>query len=320
MKKRGVLVVLTFLLAFPISSLTALASESNLTGTELKDSIVQKKVIDTLSIEKYSDGRVRGIKNIDLLNTSQKEIILKEMRLTDEEINRMPEKLIDDLITTGGVKVDTKTEYSEEYYSLDGQTYVVNDENRALIQKIKEADINTIKGESESPSNFSLTPESVNSLGLSAYHLLMYNGKTGNAKEFQYSYLTYYTHSISIIPSGIDKIGTSWSIHATRIGAKAYGIKNSNNITIPVDVSSIYGTSTEFLPGSYDRGYMQNDVNIPVTHVGTTAAFASKYAHCLTPFSPTVQFGGAMSISFSTFVGTSSDWSDSFTIGNSGLN
>lgn len=321
--KKGLLATLVLVIALPVSSLSAFASDSKSTESEMNalsiDSrIVQTKVLDpSLSIEKYSDGRVKGIKNVDNLNENQKKSVLKEMRFGDEEINIMPENLKEELISTGGVKVDLQTENKEEYHSLDGQTYVMNADNKDLIQKIKEADINRIKN--ESGPQVSLMNNSINDGAFSAYHSLFYNGKTSNAKEFQYSYLTYYSMGETILPAAVDKVGTAWQVHATRTNAAAYTYTSPNSYyNTSVNVSSVYGTSTSYVPANV-RGYMKNDVNIPVTLVGTTSSFASSYAHPYTVLSPSVTFG-PVSVSFSSFVGPIFTWSSSFTIGNSSLN
>ena len=80
--KKGLLATLVLVIALPVSSLSAFASDSKSTESEMNalsiDSrIVQTKVLDpSLSIEKYSDGRVKGIKNVDNLNENQKKSVL----------------------------------------------------------------------------------------------------------------------------------------------------------------------------------------------------------------------------------------------------
>ncbi|NOU81597.1 hypothetical protein GC101_22300 [Paenibacillus sp. LMG 31459] len=323
MKKKGLLVTLLLVLSLPVSGVNAFASSSSTSETGLnalsKIDVVQKKVIDpNLSVEKYMDGRVVGVDNVDTLNESQKTKILKEMRFNSEEINAMPEQLKDDLLESGGVKVDINTEISEEYHSLDGKTYIVDESNKELIQKIKDADLKEIQKDSVT-SQMQTAKNSVNDGAFSAYHSLLYSGKTSNAKEFVYSYLTYYSMSTTILPGAIDKVGTAWNVNATRTGAVAYSYLGNSGYQVSVDVSSVYGTSTSYLPETYTRGYMKNDVNIPVSYVGTTTNFASAYAHPYALVSPAVSFG-PLAVSFSSFIGSQWSWGSSFTVGATSLN
>ncbi|WP_340025043.1 hypothetical protein MHI24_07645 [Paenibacillus sp. FSL K6-1096] len=323
MKKKGILATLVLLLSFSVNGSNAFASDSSTSEVELnaltKIDIVQKKAIDPyLSVDKYMDGRVVGIENVDILNENQKTKILEEMRFNSEEIDAMPEQLKNDLLESGGVKVEINTNISEEYHSLDGKTYVVNEKNKELIQNIKSADLKEIQKES-GLSTMQTAKNSVNDGTFSAYHALMYSGKTSNAKEFVYSYVTYYTIAPPIIPTGNDKIGTAWQAYVTRTGATAYNYRGNSGYQGSVDVSSVYGTSTSFNSEFYTRGYMQNNINIPVTYVGLTTNFSSSYAHPYTPLSPAVSIG-PLAVSFSSFIGSQWTWGSSFTVGSTSLN
>jgi hypothetical protein len=76
----------------------------------------------------------------------------------------------------------------------------------------------------------------------SAYHALLYSGKTTNAKEFMYTYVTYFSMGYTIFPSAVDKVATAWASQATRTGAYGkYYYTDTKSDNLSIDVSSIYG-------------------------------------------------------------------------------
>ncbi|MBE9914758.1 hypothetical protein G8C92_12010 [Paenibacillus donghaensis] len=182
------------------------------------------------------------------MNEDQKSSILKEMRFNDYEINRMPENLKEDLIKSGGVKVDLEnSNMTEEYCSLDGMFTKLMIQNKEAIQKIKEADRAQINNESP----VEITPYgSIDGGMVQAYHSLIYSGLTSNGMEYRYSLLTYY-----IVKDSFGAVNdTDWTIATVRTNdqlrtnSKSYNYElNGSQHTGSVDTgNSVYGTSTKF--------------------------------------------------------------------------
>lgn len=321
MKKRRMLTLaLVFALSLPVSSLASAASSTESSANDLNSLTIQKKVIDTnLVIEKYSDGRVKGLgDNLDL-NESQINKILKEMRFNDDEINRMPENLKQDLVKSGGVKVDLNTTTSEEYRSLDGNLYEVNNSNREAVEKLKESDLKSLNNVNNSMTR-DVTPLGGTIKGeIEGYHSLIYSGLTSNGLEHKYSLLTYYS-SPSVLTVDV-RVATAWTVDMVRTNARAYYYFNSNQYSGSVDTSSVYGTSTKY-PYAMTRGYLQNDVNIPKSKTGLTGQFTTKVAvpyNKLDWILPSVAIG-PISITFSSYLGTTYSMDSTFEIGKSYLN
>lgn len=147
MRKKSFFAAVLLILSLPVSSVSALAVSTDGARTEVTQSnysisSFSKKLDTSLSITKYTDGRVEGDNNAKNFTKSQKESFLQEMNFTSTEISRMPEDLKVDLINKGGVKIDLKdTGISEQYTSLDGTVYNIDASNRKEIESIKEADI-----------------------------------------------------------------------------------------------------------------------------------------------------------------------------------
>lgn len=253
------------------------------------------------------------------------------MKFTTDEINQLPEDLRLELISNGGVKVDLESsEFNEQYTSMDGVTYNVNDTNRDEVERIKESDIlksqKNLTSNTKSLSNtltamMSTASNSVQDGPFSAFHALMYNGKTTNAQEFMYTYVTYFSMSETIFPSAVDKVGTVWETKATRTGASGrFYYSSTQNSPLSIDVSSVYGSSASYpVVPTTTKSYMENNIRIPVSYVGTTTTFASGYAHPYTVLIPTVYFGPNLSINFSGTLQSTWSWSSSFVIGNTSM-
>jgi hypothetical protein len=315
-KKLGVLSLL-------ISGLFILSPEiSNAADIETIETMDYKTLAidEDLTIKKYSDGRIEGISNPASLNEEQKEEFLNSMLFTDEEIEKMPEEMKDEIIAEGGVKVDIEEEEMlEKYQDLNGVVHEVTDENRDEINALKEADLKKINADKIGTMSMGTVKDGAFN-GASA---LVYIGKTANAKEFKYSFKTTYLWTSAPVNAFWDTISQAYAGNTTPVGSNGkmewldtHNRLNSENIK--VDQLSLNGSTAKVALQPYSNrqnGYIATEVRIPVSEAGKTGVFANGYAHAYTP----VPFGvtiGNLSFNF-TGVGPSYSWRSSFIIGKS---
>lgn len=304
-----VLVPLTLLLSFS----TAVSAEESNVLNNLENSTSKMKVSSGITIEKYSDGRVKGFESVKNLNELQKTDILKEMKFTTEEIEKFPSTIVDQIISEGGVKVQLDQKNLKHIYtSLDGTDYIVNEETKDIVAKIKEADMEKLKG-SSSVGTLAMGDHSEGIFY--GYGNLIYHGKVNNNLEYKYSYVTNFDWSQPPFFAVKDKVVVAYETNATRTGATGYNYTNhGNNDGMSLDYS-VYGVEGSINPIDSDYGYLKVDVNIPVSNQGYAGLFVSGYAHAWTPVPLSVSIGPA-SIDLSG-VGDKWTWDNYFTIGNS---
>lgn len=268
------------------------------------------KIGKGVTASKFSDGRVEGM-DPSSLDESQKDEVLRLMNFSEEEVNNFPEELVNKLITTGGVKVTTtQSNLEQTYTSLAGVDYVITEENKDEVNKIKEEDKNTLSNNLISTLSMGSKQDGT----WSGYGALFFSGKTSNGLEYNYSYLTYFNWSETPFWPYSDKIAMSYQNNATRVGSSGVYYSNPAQSTLSIDTSSIYGISTSYNIMGEGYGYIKADVRIPTNQTGYTGLFNSAYGHPWLPSGMAVNIGGYGSISL-TGQGDKWTWDNTFTIG-----
>ncbi|RCX18054.1 hypothetical protein DFP94_1075 [Fontibacillus phaseoli] len=315
-EKNPVLKILLMSLMFILLFSTVVSADELNSVNNPENTTSKLKVGNGLTIEKFSDGRVKGIENAKSLNELQKKEILKQMKFTTEEIEKLPSTLINEIISEGGVKVQLEQKnYKHIYTSLDGMDYIVTDETKELVDKVKAADavklglgsnlIGTLEMGGHSEGIFS------------GYGTLIFNGKTSNNQEYKYSFVTNFNWSTGPTAWNYDKVAVAYETMATRTGSTGhhylYG-NSSNDIGMNISNSSVYGVEgTTQAPTYNSYGYLMVNVNLPVSEDGNSGIFVSGYGHSWTPVPISVTFG-PIGVDFGG-IGDKWDWDNYFTIG-----
>lgn len=293
-----------------------------------EEKISSKEVqIGDLDVTVYEDGRVKGLGKSKKLSNKNRKQVLKLMRFTEEEIDSLPEELQNELVSEGGVKVDSKVEdFVHIYTDLDGNDHEVTEENKKEIEKIKKRDYKKIqemsaKGKviaagtdlgSETDGDFTGTGH------------IIYRGIEGN--EYGYMYYTKFEWSDRPALYFTDTLGHTWQNHTTSIGsASDYDVRYFNGNGDPLgtidfepelDNSDVLGTKGEFdidYHAGVHYGYIRDRVRIPRTEKGNTGQFASAYAHSWSNANMELAFR-YISIDISG-LGDKWSWKNSFEIG-----
>lgn len=314
--KVGSVVLVALLLVSPIAK-----AEGNGTESQIKKTIV---IDSNLAIQKNNDGTIENNLQDKDLTINQQELILKEMNFTEQEINNMGSDLKESLSKSGGTKVNTTTKLNQYFNSLDGNKYLVTDENKNEIEYLRQRDAMQLS----TVLNKEVKINSLSSMGsisdgiFSAKGFVSYQGKTSNSKEYEYRYHDSFRWSRSPQYAYNDKLAHAWQTHSTSVSSEAsirYDLNGAYQY-LSVTPEGVYGSSakvnfTSNFIGELS-GYLVNVVRIPVSNQGTTGRFVAKYAHPWTILSPSIS-AGPVSIDFSTYIGDEWSWENTFTISGS---
>lgn len=317
--KKVYLLVMVFLLLMSVPVTQA-------AGNSPQDSqiSINKIAIDSsFTITKFSDGRVGPVENPDNLSETQLDRILVEMGVNFEEINKFPMKFKKSLVSRGGKKVDLQGSSQQYYNSLDGNRYLITEENKYEIDAIKAADITKLKASSGGVTPLSIPVGSTSDGIWSANSIMFYNGKTAN--QLEYIYDLYSSFNWSTEPNFFltDSIAQAWDTGIS--SASSNGALNYRNYAwhpytqIPMTISRQIGATKGniSLQYAYDQyGALHDSLRVPVASHGLTKQLVFSYVH---PW-----IGGAvgviltyLSIDWKSFTGDEWHWDGVFTVGNS---
>lgn len=287
--------------------------------------------LKNVNVTIFEDGRVKPIDNPESLTKEERVSIMKLMNFSEDEIESLPERLINDILNDGGVKVEVNEEdFVHVYTDILGNDHIITSENQDEVNKIKERDLqfidNKYKLNKDLVSTFTTTLKTVKDDIFTGSGILTYVGIKNN-KEYEYLYRTTFNWQYMPNLTFVDTIASSWQSHTTSIATtKDYsrwaGGGFSHDSKIKLDRSSVAGTKATIdiqnAPGRH-YGYIEDRVRIPVTKKGTTGQWASAYGHSWSPSllgGVAINIGGYGSISLSGS-GDKWSWKNSFTIGNS---
>ncbi|NRR23289.1 hypothetical protein [Brevibacillus sp. MS2.2] len=278
------IIALTCLLPLSIS-----ANESNLNSDEIGFKSIK---IENLEVTVFDDGRVKGIEYSEELSRKDRRRILELMHFTEQEINRMPEGLQEDVIRLGGVKVDTTIEdFVHIYTDLEGNDHIVTDENNDEVDKIRQKDLEIIA--QQSGKELTITPSAVRDGKFYGSSMAVYMGKSRNGRELEYHYLTEFEWSARPWLYFVDTIANTWQNHTTGVSRDGrYVVRPFNGNGDPMggisiglsnfDDSNPLGTKADVDLARHDgihEGWLNDVVRIPDSEKGRTGQFASAYVH-----------------------------------------
>lgn len=282
------------------------------------------QIDSSLSITKFSDGRVAPVANASSLSSAQIDNVLRQMNVSEDEISMFAREFKEQLVAKGGVEVHLETKATQTYHSLDGKKYVITPENKEEVAAIQARDQATIaeQGKSTGAMTASDSMGSASDGIWSAHASLFFAGKSSNGYEYVYDYYNYY--SWSDYPQNVlwDSIAQSWGANissANSSGANNYltGIVGSGPYTqAPMTITrKIGGTKGDFdLVTSYHQyGALHDELRIPLAQKGTNQQLTAGYAH---PY-----IGGIVAVAltylgidWASFTGNEWDWDSSFTV------
>ncbi|REK76793.1 hypothetical protein [Paenibacillus paeoniae] len=311
-----------FLITFLITPVGSTHGFVNSPKSEREDVTSIIFVDSNLTIEKTEDGRVSPIKNANKLTISQLDSILTNMNVNHDQISNMPLPIKQKVVSRGGVAVPiTTTKKTEHFVTPDGKQRLVTEENKEEIDKIKQQEISKLNN---SNNNSGITPFSLGSErdgSFYGYSLLMYRGST--AAELEYEYIEYFSYDANVNYKYTDRIAHAWNPHTVSIGREAgaqyklFGIWANMNVTTSHNDSTTGASASIKLPNTQiieeTFGYFIDTVRIPKIYSGTTGKWVVKYAHPYSVITPSVNIG-AVSITYSPFLGKSWSWENTFTI------
>ncbi|WP_145044580.1 hypothetical protein [Paenibacillus xylanexedens] len=280
------------------------------------------KIDDEITIQKNQDGTVNKIENASLTDNQQRSI-LKEMNFTEEEIEEMNPSQKEELATNGGVKVDSETKLVQYFNSMSGIKYLVTDENRAEIEALRQLEANELSKQTGKEIQIGplVNAGSVKDGIFSAKGSVIYQGKSANAKEFQYRYHDSFRWAGTPKITHTDTIAHAWQSHSTSYAkggnTTTTVVGNAKNFeTLTVTNEGVYGSAAKIKFNTLFQektGYIYNDVRIPVSNKGNTGKFVAKYAHPWTVLQPSLTIG-PVGVSFGGFVGDEWQWETTYTI------
>lgn len=305
---------------------TSFAQENN-TVQSNNEVMSTLEVTPTLSISKFSDGRVAPVKDVFKLSVTELDNILKEMKFNDSDLKSMNNVLKRTLVSNGGIKVEVESSGIKEYYtSLNGEEYLITEENKSEINEIKKNDLKVMLENQIEDDNNGITPfyfdipiDSLvdGILGLSTF--LVYNGKTSNGLEFQLDFYTdYYWDGRPNFPF-TDVIAQSWSQEFTRkstTGTNYYKFSTGNTFSSKFSFSNSIGGSKgtfNLISAENNWGSMISNLVIPVTNQGLTKEVITVYSHPYTSTTINVILN-FLDIEISPFWGAKFEMGGSFTV------
>ncbi|MGE7614756.1 hypothetical protein [Paenibacillus sp. NPDC101420] len=282
------------------------------------------KIDSNLTIHKRIDGTVVPVENSKNLNDAQLDSILLQMNVKEERIKDMPQSQKEFLASQGGIAAEVETSNIKRYFnSSDGKQYLVTDENKEEIEKLRQSEMKKLNLESD--KNINITPFGMGSDAsgsFKAYGSLMYLGKSPNATEFSYAYEDNFSFNSNVTQKFTDKIAHAWQSHTTSIDVRGdyswYVLNSWGSKNLQFDSGgSTFGRIGSFTQPSgifsESKGYLTDIVRIPVTNKNTTGRWTSKYTHPWTLVTPSINIG-LVSVTIGTFVGDTWVWDNTFNI------
>ncbi|PAF33562.1 hypothetical protein [Paenibacillus sp. 7516] len=309
------------LLILITTSIASAQEESSVNGDDM---ITQRIAIDSnLTIEKRKDGRVVPIKNTEKLSVTQLESILREMKMSDEVIEKMPRSQKEYYASQGGISIPVETKLKRYFRTSDGRRLLVTDENKNEIEALRQKEVAKINNELN--TNITIAPLDMGSEAdgsFSGKGVLGYVGKSPNATEFEFSYGDDFNFSKNVTYKFTDKIAHAWQSHTTSV--RYYGewwrYVLGDLTQKPLEIKnegSVYGRSGAFSHnGSVadeTGGFLVDIVRIPVSYKGTTGKWVTRYSHPWSFIIPDISIG-PISVDFSSYVGDEWEWENTFTI------
>ncbi|MED0875509.1 hypothetical protein [Bacillus mobilis] len=304
-KGLGLLLVLSMGISLNFSS--SAAAETNRT-----------EIANKIEIKHAEDGRIQGINSASKLNSGELNRVLGEMGFSFNEISNMQEGLKKEIVEGGGKKSNLELiEEKQEYTSLDGKDYVLNEQNKQEIQNIKERDANTIINNSKGKNNAIqyMNPPSAEITDDLTFNLFaIYQGQRGS----DYVYKVFSNQMWTKRPywQTNDMIGIVWESNAHALAgtesARQYwtitnlgGGINEREAYLSGDRSSLYGTKWK-LPYRDESllygAYTSQQITIPKSYRGSNATVGAGFAHPWFSYNIAINFGPG-AISFSDAVG-----------------
>ncbi|HEF5239031.1 TPA: hypothetical protein ACOQ34_005592 [Bacillus cereus] len=278
-------------------------SFSNPASAETSKTNVHNK----LEVKQTEDGRVLGIKSSEKLSLEQLDNNLMKMGFSFNEISNMQKDLKKELVKQGGKKANLElVEEKQEYKSLDGENYIINNDNKEKIQNIKQQDANKLLNQSsknDSKIQRMNPPSAVINDELTFNLFAIYEGTKGS----DYVYKVYSNQMWTKRPywNTTDTIGIVWESNAHAINgtesARQYwtisnlgGGVNEHNTNVGADRSSLYGTQWKlpYKTDSINRGaYTSQKITIPQSYRGSNATVGAAFAHPWFAYNFALNFG-----------------------------
>lgn len=277
--KKLFLVIVAFLMFTSVGQAAEKPVETEIQGRSI---VIDEK----LTITKYDDGRVAPVANSSKLSLNQINQVLSEMNVPIEKIETLSIETKKSIISNGGVAVELQnTNMQQYYYSLDGNQYLVTDENKDEISKIQKQDQITLYGDNNNEIS-PLIDLGSDSEGIwSGSSLVLHAGKSGS--EYVYHLYSEYNWRSSPFYYYSDVIAQSWESSKV-VSKKSNGANNWKNMisgNIVQDAMTIdrgFGiTNGEFNLKNSSRNYgaLYDELRIPDRHKDETIMIRSSYAH-----------------------------------------
>ncbi|MNI53373.1 hypothetical protein D3C73_1082000 [compost metagenome] len=158
----------------------------------------------------------------------------------------------------------------------------------------------------------------------SAHGYVTYQGKSPNAMEFEFRYIDAFEWSSSPNYQYTDKIAHAWQAHTTSISSYARTIQTlpgaTNDNYLSVTSEGAYASSAEiqFVSQVFNnlKGYLVDNVRIPISNSGTTGKYVGAYAHPWSMLEPSISVG-PISVGYGGFIGDEWSWETTYTISSS---
>jgi len=314
--KRNILSLLISCLVLLSFTSSIVFAEKNVTLANYDEKIVEVMDLGDVIIEVLEDGRINPVKEVQNLDEKKINKVLRKMGYLDQELEKMNMELKREIAYYGGKKVKLK---------LEKKTHNFHDGNGNIYTDLPYA-YSELDGISLSNS----LNNDVGTLGVvdgsfTGDSYVSYLGKTTNGVEFRYRYFQTYKYNDFVYYQYSDKFAMAWDSKATVVAGTTtkeayYRDWNSGALTtgsISIDKTEVAGTTwkTNIYKSNYHYGKGSEEVRIPVSKAGETAAFESSHAHPWSPIDvrPSI---GPLSIDWDWFLGDEWTWRYSFTITN----
>lgn len=245
-------------------------------------------------INKLSDGRVSPVKNANELQKDDLDNILNEMNFSEEDLVSLDLNTKKEIVSNGGAKVETTTNYAEHSFLYEGEEYTVEGSNMEEVKieedMIKQKDKNGKKDKNTVNIQSTLIGNSnydkVDGIWQGRMYVL-YMGIYGS----QYRYDVYFDFDWDGAPicKFKDVYGLSWSFKGERDANLTYA--NVSRIGTPTETPSNYHTVWSYwhsnIPSTQYpiNGVGKESIFIPNTleNNGSKYNIYGMYTHNLTP-------------------------------------
>lgn len=243
---------------------------------EKKDLYVVKeiKLSNGKKIEKMSDGRVSPVKFSNELQIDDLNTILTEMNFHDEDLQLLNIDSKKEIVTNGGVKVDTTQTFASHEFIYNGKEYNIEGKNMEEV-KIKENLLisdNLVENNEESLIGIQSVLVDGTNDGYDmeegiwhGYSYVIYVGLNPYGTEYVYDVYNIFEWDNDPFFEETDEFGLAWEVEGSNIPSYSYGFVDGYYLTTnPGWYSSTWEFFVPFIDDFPTSGSGRERIQIPI--------------------------------------------------------